>query len=82
MAEIRDHVCKEIGPIAKSKTVLLVSELLKTRSGKIMRRLLRDLAEGREVGDASTPADPRVMQSIARGLEIAGVQGIGVIPPC
>ena len=61
MAEIRDHVGKEIGPIAKSKTVLLVSELLKTRSGKIMRRLLRDPAKGREV-------DPGAVQPLSLGL--------------
>ncbi|MFF0501966.1 acetate--CoA ligase [Nocardia aobensis] len=75
-AEIRDHVGKEIGPIAKPKTVLLVPELPKTRSGKIMRRLLRDVAEDREVGDASTLADAHVMKSIVHEMETArGQQG-------
>lgn len=63
--DLRAHVGKEIGPIAKPRNVLVVPELPKTRSGKIMRRLLKDVAEGREVGDASTLADPAVMQQIA-----------------
>ena len=68
VAELRNHVGKEIGPIAKPKQVLIVTELPKTRSGKIMRRLLRDVAEGREVGDATTLADSSVMDLIAKGL--------------
>ena len=63
--ELRAHVGKEIGPIAKPKKILLTPELPKTRSGKIMRRLLRDVAENREVGDVTTLADSTVMQSIA-----------------
>jgi acetyl-CoA synthetase len=61
-------VGKEIGPIAKPKTILVVPELPKTRSGKIMRRLLKDVAEDREVGDATTLADNTVMQQIAASL--------------
>ncbi|MBQ0928841.1 acetate--CoA ligase, partial [Saccharopolyspora endophytica] len=57
LAELRNHVSKEIGPIAKPRQIMVVPELPKTRSGKIMRRLLRDVAENREVGDVSTLAD-------------------------
>jgi acetyl-CoA synthetase len=67
--ELRDHVAKEIGPIAKPRQILVVGELPKTRSGKIMRRLLRDVAEHREVGDVTTLADPMVMSLIGEGLE-------------
>ena len=67
--ELRAHVGREIGPIAKPKTILIVSELPKTRSGKIMRRLLRDVAEGREVGDVTTLADSGVMAQIQSGLK-------------
>ena len=66
--ELRNHVAKEIGPIAKPKSVMIVPELPKTRSGKIMRRLLRDVAEGRQVGDATTLADSSVMDLIKTGL--------------
>jgi acetyl-CoA synthetase len=58
-----------LGPIAKPRQVLLVAELPKTRSGKIMRRLLRDIAEHREMGDVTTLADPTVMNLIGEGLE-------------
>jgi acetyl-CoA synthetase len=61
---LRDHVAHEIGAIAKPKTVFIVAELPKTRSGKIMRRLLRDVAEGREIGDTTTLADTQVMSVI------------------
>lgn len=67
-AELRSHVAKEIGPIAKPRQILVVQELPKTRSGKIMRRLLRDVAEHRQVGDATTLADSSVMDLIAQGL--------------
>ncbi|MDM7854578.1 acetate--CoA ligase [Cellulomonas alba] len=66
--ELRDHVAKEIGPIAKPRSILVVAELPKTRSGKIMRRLLRDVAEHRPPGDATTLADSSVMDLIAEGL--------------
>ena len=67
--ELRDHVAKEIGPIAKPRTIMVVPELPKTRSGKIMRRLLRDVAEKREVGDVTTLADSSVMDLIKKDLE-------------
>ena len=67
--ELRNHVAKEIGPIAKPRQILLVAELPKTRSGKIMRRLLRDVAEHRELGDVTTLADPTVMNLIGEGLD-------------
>lgn len=66
--DLRAHVAKLIGPIAKPRTVLVVPELPKTRSGKIMRRLLRDVAEHRQVGDATTLADASVMDLIQQGL--------------
>ena len=68
-ALLRAHVAKEIGPIAKPRTILVVNELPKTRSGKIMRRLLRDVAEHRKVGDVTTLADSSVMDLIAAGLD-------------
>ena len=67
--ELRNHVRKEIGPIAKPRQVMVVPELPKTRSGKIMRRLLRDVAENREVGDVTTLADSSVMELISSGLQ-------------
>ncbi|MTB72568.1 acetate--CoA ligase [Arsenicicoccus cauae] len=66
--ELRSHVAKEISPIAKPKSVMIVSELPKTRSGKIMRRLLKDVAEGREIGDATTLTDASVMDFIKQGM--------------
>ena len=66
--ELRDHVAKEIGAIAKPRQIMVVNELPKTRSGKIMRRLLKDVAENRAVGDATTLADPNVMKLISEGL--------------
>jgi acetyl-CoA synthetase len=62
--ELRDHVAKLIGPIAKPKSVLFTEELPKTRSGKIMRRLLRDVAEDQALGDITTLADPAVVDGI------------------
>ena len=67
--ELRNHVAKEIGPIAKPRQIMVVAELPKTRSGKIMRRLLRDIAENREVGDVTTLADSTVMDLIKSNLE-------------
>ena len=67
-AALRDRVAREIGPIAKPKRVLVVTELPKTRSGKIMRRLLRDVAENRQVGDTQTLADASVMDLIQQGM--------------
>ena len=63
-ANCKHHVAKEIGPIAKPKRILVVPELPKTRSGKIMRRLLRDIAENRAVGDVTTLQDSDVLNLI------------------
>ena len=68
VTDLRDHVAVEIGPIAKPQRILVVQELPKTRSGKIMRRLLRDIAENRTVGDVSTLQDSAVMSLISSGL--------------
>ncbi len=68
-ATLRRHVTSQIGPIAKPRTILVVQELPKTRSGKIMRRLLRDVAEHRPVGDVTTLADSSVMDLISAGLD-------------
>jgi len=68
---LREHVAKEIGAIAKPRQIMVVNELPKTRSGKIMRRLLKDVAENRAVGDATTLADPNVMKLISEGLKSA-----------
>jgi acetyl-CoA synthetase len=66
--ELRDHVAKEIGKIARPRQIMVVPELPKTRSGKIMRRLLKDVAEHREVGDVTTLADSTVMDLIEANL--------------
>jgi acetyl-CoA synthetase len=67
--ELREHVGKVIGPIAKPDDVILTPGLPKTRSGKIMRRLLRDVAEGRGLGDVTTLADPAVVEHIKAEFE-------------
>jgi acetyl-CoA synthetase len=67
--ELREHVAKALGPIARPRQIMVVAELPKTRSGKIMRRLLRDVAENREVGDVTTLADSTVMDLIKTNLE-------------
>jgi acetyl-CoA synthetase len=72
---LRDHVAKVIGPIAKPRQILVVAELPKTRSGKIMRRLLRDVAEKRDFGDVTTLADPTVMTLIGQGLAAGTDEG-------
>jgi acetyl-CoA synthetase len=69
-AVLRQHVAKEIGPIARPRRIVVVPELPKTRSGKIMRRLLRDVAEDREIGDATTLADGSVMDLIASRVKV------------
>ncbi|WP_159623688.1 acetate--CoA ligase [Ruania rhizosphaerae] len=69
VAALRNHVASEIGPIAKPRSILVVAELPKTRSGKIMRRLLRDVAENRQVGDVTTLADSSVMDLISSGMK-------------
>jgi acetyl-CoA synthetase len=70
--ELRDHVAKQIGKIARPRQVMVVPELPKTRSGKIMRRLLRDVAEKRDVGDVTTLADSTVMDLISDNLKDSG----------
>jgi acetyl-CoA synthetase len=67
--ELRDHVAKTLGPIAKPRQIMLVPELPKTRSGKIMRRLLRDVAENRSLGDVTTLQDSTVMDLISQGMK-------------
>ncbi len=64
--ELRQHVADRIGPIARPRNIVFTDELPKTRSGKIMRRLLRDVAEGRDLGDTTTLADPGVVEEIRR----------------
>jgi acetyl-CoA synthetase len=71
VTELRNHVAKEIGPIAKPRQILVVAELPKTRSGKIMRRLLRDVADHRSLGDVTTLQDSSVMDLIAENLPAA-----------
>ncbi len=66
--ELRGHVAKEIGKIAQPRQIMVVAELPKTRSGKIMRRLLRDVAEDRAIGDVTTLADSGVMSTIKAGM--------------
>ncbi|QJU54205.1 acetate--CoA ligase [Herbiconiux sp. KACC 21604] len=66
---LRAHVAQQIGAIARPRQVFIVSELPKTRSGKIMRRLLRDVAEGREIGDTTTLADTQVMKIITTTMK-------------
>jgi acetyl-CoA synthetase len=69
VTQLRNHVAHEIGPIAKPRQILIVAELPKTRSGKIIRRLLQDIAEHRSLGDVTTLADPAVMALISSGLD-------------
>ncbi|MDQ1727300.1 MAG: acetyl-CoA synthetase [Frankiaceae bacterium] len=69
--ELRAHVAKEIGPIAKPRQILITPELPKTRSGKIMRRLLRDVAENRDLGDVTTLLDPSVVNAISTRMATA-----------
>jgi acetyl-CoA synthetase len=64
VGEIRDHVANRIGKLARPKRIIWADDLPKTRSGKIMRRLLRDIAEGRELGDVTTLRDPDVMEQL------------------
>ena len=71
LRELREHVSKTLGPIAKPRQIMIVPELPKTRSGKIMRRLLRDVAENRSIGDVTTLADSTVMDLIAEKLPAA-----------
>jgi acetyl-CoA synthetase len=74
VAELRTHVAKEIGPIARPRQIMVVQELPKTRSGKIMRRLLRDVAENRELGDVTTLTDSTVMELIKGNLSTTSAE--------
>ena len=69
VGDLRQHVARKLGAIAKPRQIMLVTELPKTRSGKIMRRLLRDVADNRSLGDVTTLADPTVMKLISEGME-------------
>jgi acetyl-CoA synthetase len=73
-AQIRDHVAEHIGKLARPKRILWSDDLPKTRSGKIMRRLLRDIAEGRALGDVTTLRDPTVMAGLAQKISAAQAQ--------
>jgi acetyl-CoA synthetase len=67
--EINEHVAKRIGKLARPKRVVWSDDLPKTRSGKIMRRLLRDIADGRELGDVTTLRDPDVMAQLEQKVK-------------
>ena len=68
VAELREHVAERIGKLARPKRVIWTGDLPKTRSGKIMRRLLRDIAEGRALGDVTTLRDPAVTEELERKI--------------
>ncbi len=72
--EIRQHVADEIGAIAKPADIVFSADLPKTRSGKIMRRLLRDIAEGHALGDTTTLADPAVVEQLQHQYEAEGTE--------
>ena len=67
--DLKDHVAKKIGSIARPDEIFFSADLPKTRSGKIMRRLLKDIAEGRAVGDTTTLADPAVVNRLKEMYE-------------
>ena len=67
--DLKEHVAKKIGAIARPDDILFSADLPKTRSGKIMRRLLRDIAEGRALGDTTTLADPGVVARLKEMYE-------------
>ena len=70
--ELKEHVVEKIGAIARPEAILFTADLPKTRSGKIMRRLLKDIAEGRAVGDTTTLADPAVVAALKDRYESEG----------
>jgi acetyl-CoA synthetase len=70
-ATLRDHVAEKIGKLARPKRIVLTDDLPKTRSGKIMRRLLRDIASGEELGDVTTLRDPAVVEDLKRRVDRA-----------
>ena len=67
--ELREHVAERIGKLARPKRIIWLGDLPKTRSGKIMRRLLRDIAEGRELGDVTTLRDPGVTAELEQKIK-------------
>ena len=69
MDQLKAHVVHKIGALARPDDIVFAAELPKTRSGKIMRRLLKDVAEGRALGDTTTLADPAVIQALKRRYE-------------
>ena len=69
--ELREHVAKRIGKLARPKRIIWAGDLPKTRSGKIMRRLLRDIAEGKELGDVTTLRDPDVVKQLDEKVKSA-----------
>ena len=69
ITELKEHVVKKIGAIARPDDILFTADLPKTRSGKIMRRLLRDIAEGKALGDTTTLADPAVIEKLKANYE-------------
>ena len=77
VAELREHVARKIGKLARPKRIVWADDLPKTRSGKIMRRLLRDIAEGRELGDVTTLRDPDVMAQLESRIAERGDDGEG-----
>jgi acetyl-CoA synthetase len=72
IAELRDYVADSIGPIAKPKSIVFTNDLPKTRSGKIMRRLLQDISEERKLGDVTTLANADIVAEIASGVATGG----------
>jgi acetyl-CoA synthetase len=75
VGDIREHVAKNIGKLARPKRIIFTDDLPKTRSGKIMRRLLRDIAEGRDLGDTSTLRDPDVVHQLKDQVGGSGGEG-------
>jgi acetyl-CoA synthetase len=73
--EVRETVARRIGKLARPKRIIWADDLPKTRSGKIMRRLLRDIAEGRELGDVTTLRDPDVMEQLEERVKARQAEG-------
>ena len=71
MIELREHVANTLGPIAKPKSIVFTGDLPKTRSGKIMRRLLKDISEHRQLGDVTTLANEDIVAEIAEKAKVA-----------
>ena len=81
VAELKEHVVKKIGAIARPDDIIFAADLPKTRSGKIMRRLLRDIAEGKTLGDTTTLADPGGRREAEGAVPGRALDG-GVRPSC